>query len=248
MTDISSLGTILTIWAHPDDEAYLASGIMAAAATGGQRVVCVTATKGELGSQDHERWPLDTLGHIRASEMMESLGVLGIKGHHWLGYTDGSLDQIPGEEGVQKIVAFIKQIDPDSILTFGPEGLTGHSDHKAICDWSTQAFQQAAKDGARLFYVTLTAQAYLNMKQEADEFNVFFNIDQPPLTPVQDLAISFELSPELLETKIRALLAHNSQVDGLIRAYGQDFFRRTQGVEYYRLGAVKSPAKNNPEA
>jgi LmbE family N-acetylglucosaminyl deacetylase len=37
-------GTILSIWAHPDDETYLAGGVMAAASANGQRVVCVTAT------------------------------------------------------------------------------------------------------------------------------------------------------------------------------------------------------------
>src|SRR4249919_2707816 len=50
-------GTILSVWAHPDDETYLAAGLMAAAVQAGQRVVCVTATRGELGSTDPDRWP-----------------------------------------------------------------------------------------------------------------------------------------------------------------------------------------------
>jgi hypothetical protein len=43
-TRISALGTIMGIWAHPDDEAYLSGGPMALARANGQRVVCVTAT------------------------------------------------------------------------------------------------------------------------------------------------------------------------------------------------------------
>ena len=47
----AALGTILSIWAHPDDETYLAGGVMAAADRG-QRVVCVSATAGEHGTDD----------------------------------------------------------------------------------------------------------------------------------------------------------------------------------------------------
>jgi LmbE family N-acetylglucosaminyl deacetylase len=49
-TRISALGTIMGIWVHPDDEAYLSGGLMALARANGQRVVCVTATRGELGT------------------------------------------------------------------------------------------------------------------------------------------------------------------------------------------------------
>ena len=53
----ADLGTILSVWAHPDDETYLCAGLMARAVRSGARVVCVTATRGELGSSDPERWP-----------------------------------------------------------------------------------------------------------------------------------------------------------------------------------------------
>src|SRR3546814_10600343 len=38
-TQVAALGTILSIWAHPDDEPYLAGATMAAARALGQRVV-----------------------------------------------------------------------------------------------------------------------------------------------------------------------------------------------------------------
>ncbi|MGH3589327.1 MAG: PIG-L deacetylase family protein, partial [Pseudonocardia sp.] len=50
MTADNPLGTILGVWAHPDDETYLCGGLMARAARSGDRVVCVTATRGEQGS------------------------------------------------------------------------------------------------------------------------------------------------------------------------------------------------------
>ena len=46
------LGTLLLVWAHPDDDIYTSAGLMAAAARAGDRVVDVTATRGEGGSMD----------------------------------------------------------------------------------------------------------------------------------------------------------------------------------------------------
>lgn len=42
---VANLGTILGVWAHPDDETYLSAGLMASAVRSGCRVVCVTATR-----------------------------------------------------------------------------------------------------------------------------------------------------------------------------------------------------------
>ncbi|MGH2787542.1 MAG: PIG-L deacetylase family protein [Actinomycetota bacterium] len=46
---VADLGTILCAFAHPDDETYLAGGLMAEAARAGRRSVCVVATRGEAG-------------------------------------------------------------------------------------------------------------------------------------------------------------------------------------------------------
>ena len=89
MRDVSELGTILGVWAHPDDDIYLAAGLMAAAVDAGQRVVDVTATRGEGGSMDEERWPPESMGEVRTKELLRSLEVLGVQEHHFL---EGSVD------------------------------------------------------------------------------------------------------------------------------------------------------------
>ena len=63
-SDVGALGTILGIWAHPDDEAYLSGGLMALARDTGSRVVCVTATRGELGTPDPRAWPPDIASSV----------------------------------------------------------------------------------------------------------------------------------------------------------------------------------------
>lgn len=84
---MSQLGTILGdrilgIWAHPDDETYLCGGLMARAVQSGARVVCVTATRGELGSTDPDRWPAGAaLAEVRTRELEDALGRLGVTEH-----------------------------------------------------------------------------------------------------------------------------------------------------------------------
>ena len=49
----------------------------------------------------------------------------------------------------------------------------------------------------------------------------------------------FPLTPELLELKLRAIEAHVSQVEGMLNAFGQDFFREAHKEEFFRLVAKK---------
>jgi len=64
---MGSLGSLLAVWAHPDDEAYLSAGLLASAVRDGRRVAVVTATRGEAGSWDEARWPAEAWGRC-ASE------------------------------------------------------------------------------------------------------------------------------------------------------------------------------------
>jgi len=82
------LGTLLGVWAHPDDEAYLTAGLMAVARAAGNRVVVATATKGEAGTDDPHAWPPDTLGQTRAQETVQSLAAVDVTEHRWLGHRD----------------------------------------------------------------------------------------------------------------------------------------------------------------
>ena len=90
VTDAAELGTVLGIWAHPDDEAFLSAGLMAAARDAGNRVVCVTATLGEHGTDDSRRWPPERLAAVREHELRASLAALGVTEHHQLGIVDGT--------------------------------------------------------------------------------------------------------------------------------------------------------------
>jgi LmbE family N-acetylglucosaminyl deacetylase len=227
-------GPILGVWAHPDDETYLSAGLMAAAVKRGDRVVCVTATRGEKGSWDEDRWPTSRLGAIRESELMASMEVLGVTEHHWLDYEDGGCGDIDFEEGVARVQAIMNETRPRTVLTFGPDGMTGHLDHKAVSAWTTEALLRVAQEGARLFYATVTPEWAERFAPRFEPFHVFMEPGTPPITPLDEMGLHFPLPPDLQELKLEAISKHVSQVEGMLNAFGADFFKEAHAVEYYR--------------
>ena len=235
---MASLGTILGVWAHPDDETYLSAGLMARAVRDGQRVVCVTATRGEEGSQDHERWPPAEIGQVREKELDEALAILGVKEHHWLDYHDGRCDQVDPDEATSKIAAIMRDVEPDTVLTFDPKGQTLHPDHIAVHNWTTRAFARAAKPGARLYYTTQTPAWVEEFGPLLEPYSVF-GPGTPVATPKEDCGIYTLLDDELIDIKLRAIRAQISQTEGLLSAFGDSFFSRGLREEAYVLGATK---------
>lgn len=78
MQVVRELGSILGIWAHPDDETYLSGGLMAAAVDHGQRVACVTATRGRRGTEGLDRGSPERLAELRGRELAAALELLGV--------------------------------------------------------------------------------------------------------------------------------------------------------------------------
>jgi LmbE family N-acetylglucosaminyl deacetylase len=239
MTDIASLGTMLGVWGHPDDETYLTAGLMAAGIIAGSRVACVTATRGEEGSWDEERWPTSEMGKVRQAELLRSLEILGVSEHEWLDYYDGTCASVDLEEGTGKVEAIMQRVRPSSVFTFGPDGMTGHSDHKTVCAWTTEAFHRSAPNGAKLYYATMTPDWAEEFVPRMNRFNVFMEPGTPPVTPRDQLAIDFVLPPDLLELKLEAIAAHVSQVEGMLNFFGKDFFRTAHREELFRLAAER---------
>ena len=231
ISDPSALGTILGVWAHPDDETYLSGGLMAAAIRAGNRVVCVTATKGEGGSLDEQRWPSETLAEVREQELIEALGVLGVSEHRWLGFADGACEQVPLEKGVAVVAALLEEFRPDSVLTFGPEGMTGHPDHKAVHAWTRAALEHNLSVRADLYGATNTPEWAAEALPLAAPLNIFFEPDTPPVTPRSELSFEYVIPSDVLDLKWQALLAQRSQTERLIEALGADVLKNFNATE-----------------
>ena len=220
-TEAAGFGTVLGVWAHPDDEAYLSGGLMAMARDAGSRVVCVTATRGELGTADPQRWPPDRLAAERAVELARCLAILGVTEHHWLGYRDGECATIAADEPVARLCELIEEIRPDTVLTFGPDGQTGHPDHRAVSRWATAAFEKSAPARARLLYSAVTERWARQWHELNTSFQVFAE-GYPVIVPDERLAVELRLPAEVLDRKVHALAAQTTQTAGIIGALGRD--------------------------
>lgn len=230
--DIAELGTILGIWAHPDDEAYLSGGLMAMARDHGSRVVCVTATRGELGTPDPVAWPPHRLAAARTEEMARCLEILGVTEHHWLDYRDGQCPAVPPSEAVERLCDIIEQVRPDTVLTFGPDGITGHEDHQTVSAWTTAAFERAAPPGARLLHAALPERRGPRWGDLNESLGIFVP-GYPILAPADQLAIDLELDAATAARKVRALAAQETQTAGLIALMGLDRYTAWVGDESF---------------
>ncbi len=196
--------TLLSVWAHPDDESFGPAGLFPMLYDQGVRTVVVTATRGEKGSVGEP--PLATsesLAEVRAQELHNACEVMKIARLELWDYADGTLADIDQTELSNRILTIINQEQPDVVLTFGPDGIYGHPDHVAIHAATAQAFAQylasnSEHEPPRLYYVTLP-------RGESIENDAGDEHPEPlPPTTILDLSA-------YAEHKRQALRAHATQ-------------------------------------
>jgi len=200
------IGTLLGIWAHPDDEAYLSAGLMTQVRRSGGRVVVVTATRGEHGTDDPHRCPPDRVARVRERELHDSLDAVDVREHVWLGHPDGELGAMPRTVGVSQLVEILRLVRPDTIVTFGP--------------------------GA-LWYATFTPDFHERWGSVNEQAGLWFEGTVPAVTPHAELAAQVRCTGDLLRTKHRALRAHSSQTRPLERLVGSDVYREWWATESF---------------
>ena len=231
---MDDLGAILSVWAHPDDETFLAGGVMAQATDQGSRVVCVTATRGELGSPDPARWPPGApLASVRTDELAAALAELGVNEHIWLDYPDGGCAAANQDEAIRRLTDIMIKVRPDTVLTFGPDGMTGHSDHRTVSGWA-HAAARAVGTGV-VHHATNTPEFMAVLRPVMDEFDIMMDDSEPPTTPREELSIYLSLEGELLDRKVRALRHQDSQIGPLLRGLGEATFAASIAEEAFRV-------------
>jgi LmbE family N-acetylglucosaminyl deacetylase len=137
---------LMCVLAHPDDESLGTGGTLAKYAHEGVETYLLTATRGERGwSGTPETNPgLEALGKIREGELRAAATELGVRHLDFLDYIDGDLDQANPAQAIAAIALHIRQAQPQVVVTFGHDGIYGHPDHIAICQFTTAALVAAA--------------------------------------------------------------------------------------------------------
>jgi LmbE family N-acetylglucosaminyl deacetylase len=133
---------ILAVFAHPDDERVIGP-LLSKLAREGRETHLVIATDGSRGVRDFAHIAAGAeLAAARTKEAQCAANRLGVRQLHLLGLLDGGLASFEVLGKLRSgLAAIIDSLKPAAIITFGPEGGTGHPDHRLVGDVVTQIIQ-----------------------------------------------------------------------------------------------------------
>jgi len=225
----------LGVWAHPDDEAYLSAGLMHRVVASGGHVACATATRGELGIDPDGPVSPHTFARRREAELRSSLAEVGAHSLRLLGFGDGRCARVPLPTGAAAIGRLLDATNPDVVVTFGPDGVTGHPDHLAVHRWVTAAWHhhRRRQHHGELLYAVL-ADEFLDRHRLLHEEIGLFGDHTPVGHTADQLALTVALDDRELDRKRRALAAHASQTGPLAASVGEATYRSWWGRETFR--------------
>jgi N-acetylglucosamine malate deacetylase 2 len=222
---------LLAIFAHPDDETFRPGGTLALLAQQGVRVRVLTATHGEAGScGDPPLCAPEELPAMREQELRCACARLGVEAPHLLDYVDGHLAGVDAEPMIAQILSAVNEIKPQVLLSFGPDGLSGHPDHIAIGAWASEVFRRTEEVAALYTVVVPRSLAQtLNMRQ---------------VHTVSDEAIALTVDvSSVWETKLAAMRCHVTQLSSSpMMSAPAERQRLFFGREYFVRAARRRPA------
>ncbi len=124
---------VLGLFAHPDDETVCAGGTLAKYASRGAEVHVVSFTRGGAGQiRDARVATRATLTAVREGELEAAGRALGIAGTRCLDLPDGGLPDVGAATLLGLATEVLEQVRPDVVITFGPDGFSGHPDHVVV--------------------------------------------------------------------------------------------------------------------
>lgn len=192
---------LLAVFAHPDDETFRCGGTLALLARRGVCVQVLTATRGQAGSWgDPPLCTQDELPSVREQELRCSCAALGIQPPILLDYQDGQLSQADPGEIVSEILAVIRELRPQVVITYGLDGISGHPDHVAIGRFAAEAFHCA--DGVAALYALAVPQLLVEE----------LGMSQIHAVPDETITLAVDVMP-VWNTKVAAIHCHATQLN-----------------------------------
>jgi mycothiol S-conjugate amidase len=234
---------LLTVHAHPDDEASKGAGTVAKYRAEGVHTVLVCCTGGEEGdilnpAMDREDVRAN-LPEVRMAELAKAAQIIGYDEVELLGYRDSGMPDTEAnarpeafanaqeDEAVGKLVAIIRRTRPQVIITYGDEQQGyPHPDHLRVHDITHPAVDRAADPAwypeagepwqvAKVYYSVWSKRRAEALHQKHLELEI-----ESPYSdewfdrPWQDHRITTMIDIEGFgDVRFDALLAHATQID-----------------------------------
>lgn len=275
---------LLLVHAHPDDESIGQGATMAKYAAEGAGVTLVTCTAGEMGeilipelehlAADRD----DLLGTHRRGELEAAMKELDVTDHRFLGgfgtYRDSGMKwhpdghAVPADdihdnafwradltEAADHLVAVVREVRPQVLVTYDQFGGYGHPDHIQAHRVAMYAAQLAAVPSyrrdlgeaheiAKIYWGAMSASRMregLRRLRDAGDTTTFEGMDPDgPLPPFvcedEDLSAAID-GAEHVDRKLAAMRAHATQieVDGPFFALSNNVGNEVWGTEFFRL-------------
>ena len=252
----------MVIVAHPGDEAFGFGGAIASAVAEGAYVVVVCATRGRFDARLLEKAPAPggrnrhytrpvvwrNLDTVREDELRRSVTVLGVRVLRMLDYAEEDLARVDFDELVSRLVEPIRMHRPEVILTFGPDGVSGDSDHVVTARAAEAAFDlageplafeddleedQVAWRAAKLYQLVVPASQVAVLGERAPEE---YGSGDGAGTIALDLG-------ELAQLKLAAIARHVSQTGsvGPFADWRPEMRDAWLATEHYRLARSNLP-------
>ncbi|MFS8478854.1 MAG: N-acetyl-1-D-myo-inositol-2-amino-2-deoxy-alpha-D-glucopyranoside deacetylase [Micromonosporaceae bacterium] len=271
---------IMFVHAHPDDESIGTGATMARYAAEGAHVTLVTCTLGEEGEihvpelAQLEASQADQLGGYRIGELAAACAALGVHDHRFLGgagrYRDSGMMGTPAnehprcfwradlDEAAGHLVEIIREVRPQVLVTYDPNGFYGHPDHIQAHRVAMRAAERAATQGfgPEKIYWTAMPRSVLESGLAAfaeSSYNPFEGVervdDVPFATPDDEIAARIDAT-KYADAKVAAMRAHATQIppESWLYAIAGNFGEEFMGVEYYRLAAGVRGRGTGPHA
>jgi N-acetyl-1-D-myo-inositol-2-amino-2-deoxy-alpha-D-glucopyranoside deacetylase len=256
---------ILFVHAHPDDESISSGATMAHYAARGAHVTLVTCTLGEEGEihvpelAQLEAAQADQLGGYRLGELTAACEALGVTDHRWLGgagrYRDSGMMglttndhprafwQADLDTAAGHLVEVIREVRPQVLVTYDPNGFYGHPDHIQAHRVAMRAAELAGPDRPAKIYWAAVPRSVLESGLAAfadsddNPFGDAEKVDDIPFgTPDEEIAARID-AHEYADQKTAALRAHATQIPPTSWLYiiASNFGAEFMGVEHYTL-------------
>ena len=216
--------SLLAVFAHPDDEACGPAGTLAKYAAEGARVTLVCLTCGGAGGP-----PL-----VRAQEIARSAQVLGAYLELW-DYPDGGLARSNTWEIVRRLVEVMRRVQPQVVVTFGPDQLSEHADH-VMTGWLTTLAFELAGDCAQ----------WPGLLPPYAPAKLYFVSDPESVGQIVACCLTVVNVAPYYGQRLAAMECHASQRlcwEGFLRGRAPYGFDR----EYFQLAVCRTPVPPEPE-
>ncbi len=231
----------LAIVAHPDDESYLMSGTALVLASKKLKLGIICATRGEKGSSKLTKPVTEKqLGKIRESELRKAADIFKAARVEFLNFKDGELKKTKQADLITALIKQIEKYQPELVITFGAEGVSGHMDHIVIGEMAIAAARKSKHKPKMIWRLSRPASGMTIWNDYVNKMRVHHSHFHPQkLRGVPDQKLLRIPIAKYKNHKLRAIKCHKSQ--GLPAWIRLGFHRLTESMLHYEYFEVENP-------